>query len=68
MFIYCIYNWTKHINDYDTRRIKRISKRTFKTELYTHRESYRSYLGVIIKIDEEEIDSSVLYDKEKIWL
>ena len=63
----------KHLNftdigriKYDTRRIKRIYKRTFKIELYTHRESYRSYLGVIIKIDEEEIDSSVLYDKEKI--
>ena len=51
---------------YDTRRIKRISKRTFKIELYTHRESYRSYLGITIKIDTEEIDSSVLYDKEKI--
>lgn len=33
-------------------------------ELYTHSKSYRNYLGVQIKIDEEEISSSVLYDIE----
>ena len=39
-------------------------KQHLKRELYAHRESYRSYLGVTIKIDEEEIDSSILYDIE----
>ena len=44
--------------------LKEFLKEHLKIELYTHRESYRSYLGVTIKIDEEEIDSSVLYDIE----
>ena len=43
---------------------KEFLKEHLKIELYTHRESYRSYLGVKIKIDEEEIDSSILYDIE----
>lgn len=44
--------------------LKEFLKEHLKIELYTHRESYRSYLGVTIKIDEEEIDSSVCYDIE----
>ena len=44
--------------------LKEFLKEHLKIELYTHFESYRSYLGVKIKIDEEEIDSSVNYDVE----
>ena len=44
--------------------LKEFLKEHLKIELYTHYESYRSYLGVKIKIDEEEIDSSVNYDIE----
>ena len=43
---------------------KEFLKEHLKIELYTNSESYRYYLGVTIKIDEEEIDSSVLYDIE----
>ena len=43
---------------------KEFLKEHLKIELYTHRESYRSYLGVTIKIDEEEIDSSFHHDVE----
>lgn len=45
-------------------QIKIFLKEHLKIELYTHYESYRSYLGVTIKLDEEEIDSSVCYDIE----
>ena len=44
--------------------LKEFLKEHLKIELYTHYKSYRSYLGVTIKIDEEEIDSSVCYDIE----
>ena len=44
--------------------LKEFLKEHLKIELYTHCESYRNYLGVKIKIDEEEIDSSVNYDIE----
>ena len=44
--------------------IKNYLKEHLKIELYTHYESYNSYLGVKILIDEEEIDSSVNYDIE----
>ena len=44
--------------------IKKFLKEHLRIELDTHRESYRSYLGVKLKIDEEEIDSSVCYDIE----
>ena len=44
--------------------LKEFLKEYLKIELYTHWESCRSYLGVTIKIDEEEIDSSVCYDIE----
>lgn len=43
---------------------KEFLKEHLKIELYTHSYWYRSYLGVTIKIDEEEIDSSVYYDIE----
>lgn len=45
-------------------QIKTFLKEHLKIELYTHREHYRSYLGVKIKLDEEEIDSSAYYDIE----
>lgn len=45
-------------------QIKMFLKEHLKIELYTHYESYRSYVGVKIKLDEEEIDSSVCYDIE----
>jgi hypothetical protein len=44
--------------------LKEFLKEHLKIELYIHRKSYRSYLGVKIKLDEEEIDSSVFDDKE----
>ena len=44
--------------------LKEFLKEHLQIELYNHEESYRSYLGVTIKIDEEEIDSSILYDIE----
>ena len=44
--------------------LKEFLKEHLKIELYSHYESYRSYLGVTIKIDEEEISSSVNYDIE----
>ena len=44
--------------------LKKFLREHLKIELYTHYESYSSYLGVIIKIDDEEIDSSVFYDTE----
>lgn len=43
--------------------LKEFLKEHLKIELYSHFEGY-FYLGVKIKIDEEEIDSSVLYDTE----
>lgn len=44
--------------------LKEFLKEHLKIELYTHVESYRFYLGVKIKMDEEEIDSSVFYEIE----
>lgn len=44
--------------------LKEFLKEHLKIELYTHSYWYGSYLGVKIKIDEEEIDSSVCYDIE----
>lgn len=44
--------------------IKNYLKEHLKIELYTHYESYRTYLGVKLILDEEEIDSSVNYDME----
>ena len=44
--------------------LKEFLKEHLKIELYTHRESYSFYLILTIKIDEEEIDSSVHYDIE----
>ena len=44
--------------------LKKFLKEHLKIELYTHYESYRNYLAVKIKIDEEEINSSVNYDIE----
>jgi hypothetical protein len=44
--------------------LKEFLKEHLRIELYTHREHYRDYLGVTIKIDEEEISSSVNYDFE----
>ena len=44
--------------------IKNFLKEHLKIELYTHREVYKDYIAVRIKIDEEEIDSSVNYDNE----
>lgn len=45
-------------------KLKEFLKKHLRIELYEHRECYRSYLGVKIKIDEEEINSSVFYDAE----
>ena len=42
--------------------IKEFLKEHLKIESYTHVDGCRSYLGVKIKIDEEEIDSSVFDD------
>lgn len=44
--------------------LKEFLKEHLKIELYIHCENYGDYLGVIIKIDEEEISSSVMYDLE----
>ena len=44
--------------------LKEFLKEHLKIELYPHCDDARFYLGVTIKIDEEEIDSSVLYDIE----
>lgn len=44
--------------------IKNYLKEHLRIELYTHYESYRTYHGVRITIDGEEIDSSVNYDIE----
>jgi hypothetical protein len=44
--------------------LKEFLEEHLKIELYTHTECYRNYLAVKIKIDEEEIDSSVNYDIE----
>ena len=54
-------------NDYNSlKELKKFLKEHLKIELYIHCESYRSYLEVKIKIDEEEIDSSICYDIE-LW-
>ena len=37
------------------KELKKFLKEHLRIELYDHRESYRSYLGVTLKIDEEEI-------------
>ena len=42
--------------------LKEFLKEHLKIELYSHFDGYDFYLGVQIKIDEEEIDSSVSYD------
>lgn len=44
--------------------LKEFLKEHLKIELYNHYESYHNYLGVTIKLDEEEISSSVNYDIE----
>lgn len=44
--------------------LKEFLKEHLKIELYTHLKSYRFYLGAKLKIDGEEIDSSILYDIE----
>lgn len=44
--------------------LKEFLKEHLKIELYSHYESYCTYLGVTIKLDEEEISSSVNYDIE----
>lgn len=44
--------------------LKEFLKEHLKIELYNHYESYRTYLGVTVKLDEEEICSSVNYDVE----
>ena len=41
--------------------LKEFLKEHLKIELYSHFESYHFYLGVKLKIDGEEIDSSVSY-------
>ena len=46
------------------KEIKNFLKEHLKIELYTHREVYKDYMAVRIKINEEEIDSSVNYDIE----
>lgn len=45
-------------------KLKEFLKEHLRIELYNHYEAYRNYLGVKIKIDEEEIASSVNYDIE----
>ena len=42
--------------------LKEFLKEHLKIELYSHLDGYNSYLGVMIKLDGEEIDSSVFYD------
>ena len=44
--------------------LKEFLKEHLKIELHLHEENFRYYLGVKIKIDEEEISSSVSYDVE----
>lgn len=44
--------------------IKNYLKEHLRIELYNHYECYRTYQGVRITIDEEEIASSVNYDIE----
>ncbi len=44
--------------------LKEFLKEHLKIELYSHYEAYCCYLGAKIKIDEEEINSSVCYDIE----
>ena len=44
--------------------LKEFLKEHLKIKLYTHSDWYGSYLGVKIKIDEEEIDSSFHGDIE----
>ena len=44
--------------------LKEFLKEHLKIELYPHCDDARFYLGVTIKIDEEEIDSSVCYHIE----
>ena len=44
--------------------LKEFLKENLRIELYNHYESYRIYLGVIITVDGEEIDSSVNYEVE----
>ena len=41
--------------------LKEFLKEHLKIELYSHYENYNFYLGVKLKIDGEEIDSSVSY-------
>lgn len=45
-------------------KIKNYLKEHLRIELFNHYECYRTYLGVRITIDGEEIDSSVNYDIE----
>lgn len=44
--------------------LKEFLKEHLKIELYIHYENYRTYQGVRITIDGEEIDSSINYDIE----
>lgn len=44
--------------------LKEFLKEHLRIELYNHYECYRTYLGVRITIDGEEIDSSVNYEVE----
>lgn len=52
-------------NNYNSlEELKEFLKEHLKIELYNHYECYRVYLGVSLKIDDEEIASSVNYDIE----
>ena len=44
--------------------LKEFLKEHLKIELYSHYENYCFHLGVKLKIDGEEIDSSVFYGTE----
>lgn len=46
------------------KEIKSFLREHLKIELCNYRENYKDYLRVVIKIDGEEIDSSVNYDFE----
>ena len=46
--------------------LKEFLKEHLRIELFNHYECYRTYLGVRITLDGEEIDSSVNYDIE-LW-
>lgn len=46
------------------KELKEFLKDNLRIELYSHHESYRTYLAVRITIDGEEIDSSVNYEIE----